>query len=172
MLGSTGKITPEQQTSNQNVFDVLYNSSPAKVKEFVTKGGLDATTKAVVAQGNTILSPQDAEVTADLIYKAAVPSLAGNIQRLLTQETKDNTMNNEFGTMGLKQNFENGYTFDVPTMQFKKTDRMTPRNAQVDQVNLLIKNTRSTFGVLGMDKTYVNGFDEDILTTLGMTPTE
>ena len=63
----------------------------------------------------------------------------------------------------MKQNFENGYTFDIPTMQFKKTDRMTPRNAQVDQVNLLIKNTRSTFGVLGMDKTYVNGFDEDIL---------
>ena len=34
------------------------------------------------------------------------------------------------------------------------------------------KNTRSTFGVLGMDKAYVAGFDEDILMTLGMAPTE
>jgi hypothetical protein len=172
MLGSTEKITPEQQVSNQQIMDGLLNSSPSKVKEVVTKGGLDAITKAVVAQGNTVLRPQDAEVTADLIYKAAVPSLAGNIQRLLTQETKDNTMNSEFGTMGLKQDIRNNYEFNTSTMQFNRTNRLAPRNAQVDQVNLLIKNTRSTFGVLGMDKAYVAGFDEDILMTLGMAPTK
>lgn len=172
MLTTNAPPTPASQDSAQKIIDGLLNNSAAKTKEAIKKGGLDAITKAVVAQGTGVISPQAATETADTIYKAAVPSLAGNIQRLLTQETKDNTMNNEFGTMGLKQNFENGYTFDIPSMQFKKIDRMTPRNAQVDQVNLLIKNTRSTFGVLGMDKTYVNGFDEDILTTLGMTPTE
>ena len=57
-------------------------------------------------------------------------------------------------------------------MQFKRTSRIAGRNPQIEQVNLLIRNTRKSFTELGMDNTYVSEFDEDILLTIGMASTE
>lgn len=164
--------TPESQETNQKIIDGLFNNSPAKVKSAVVKGSLDAVTKAIVAQGKGVVSAEKATESADFIYKAAVPSLAGNIQRLMMQETSNNTTNSEFGTMGKDQDFRNNYTFDIKTMQFSKTNRIAGRNTEVEQVNLLIRNTRKSFTELGMDSTYVSGFDEDILMTLGIAPNE
>tara|TARA_R110000851_G_scaffold5671_1_gene23218 strand:+ start:9294 stop:10967 length:1674 start_codon:yes stop_codon:yes gene_type:complete len=172
VMQTNGAPTEESQDTNQKIIDGLFNNSPAKIKSAVIKGALDATTKAIVAQGKGVVSAGKATETADLIYKAAVPSLAGNIQRLMMQETSNNPTNSEFGSMGMSQDFRNNYEFDVNTMQFNKTNRTAGRNAQIEQVNLLIRNTRKSFTELGMDSTYVNGFDEDILLTLGLAPTK
>ena len=172
VMQTLGAPTDESQETNQKIIDGLFNNSPAKVKSAVIKGALDATTKAIVAQGKGVVSAAKATETADLIYKAAVPSLAGNIQKLMMQETSNNTTNSEFGGMGLSQDVRNNYEFDTKTMQFNRTNRLAGRNTQIEQVNLLIKNTRQSFIELGMDSPYVKGFDEDILLTLGIAPTE
>jgi hypothetical protein len=172
VMQTSAPPTEESQDTNQKIIDGLFNNSPAKVKSAVIKGALDATTKAIVAQGKGVVSAAKATETAELIYKAAVPSLAGNIQRLNMQETSNNTTSSEFGTMGRSQDFRNNFIFNVKTMQFDKTNRTAGRNAQIEQVNLLIRNTRKSFTELGMDSTYVNGFDEDILLTLGLAPTK
>jgi hypothetical protein len=172
VMQTLGAPTEESQDTNQKIIDGLFNNSPAKIKSAVIKGALDATTKAIVAQGKGVVSAEKAEESADLIYKAAVPSLAGNIQRLMMQETSNNTTTSEFGSMGLSADVRNDYKFDVKEMQFKRTSRIAGRNAQIEQVNLLIRNTRKSFTELGMDSTYVNGFDEDILLTLGMASTK
>jgi hypothetical protein len=172
VMQTNGQATEESQDTNQKIIDGLFNNSPAKVKSAVIKGALDATTKAIVAQGKGVVSAAKATETADLIYKAAVPSLAGNIQKLMMQETSNNSTNSEFGGMGLSQDVRNNYEFDTKTMQFNRTNRLAGRNAQIEQVNLLIKNTRQSFIELGMDSPYVKGFDEDILLTLGLAPTE
>ena len=172
VMQTNGAPTEESQDTNQKIIDGLFNNSPAKTKSAVIKGALDATTKAIVAQGKGVVSAGKATETADLIYKAAVPSLAGNIQRLMMQETSNNPTNSEFGSMGMSQDFRNNFIFNVKTMQFDKTNRTAGRNAQIEQVNLLIRNTRKSFTELGMDSTYVNGFDEDIVLTLGLAPTK
>ena len=172
VMQTNGQPTEESQETNQKIIDGLFNNSPAKIKSAVIKGALDATTKAIVAQGKGVVSAEKAEESADLIYRAAVPSLAGNIQRLMMQETSNNTTTNEFGSMGMSADVRNDYKFNTKTMQFDRTSRIAGRNAQIEQVNLLIRNTRKSFTELGMDNTYVSGFDEDILMSLGMAPTK
>jgi hypothetical protein len=172
VMQTNGAPTEESQDTNQKIIDGLFNNSPAKIKSAVIKGALDATTKAIVAQGKGVVSAGKATETADLIYKAAVPSLAGNIQRLMMQETSNNPTNSEFGSMGMSRDFRNNFIFNVKTMQFDKTNRTAGRNAQIEQVNLLIRNIRKSFTELGMDSPYVNRFDEDIVLTLGLAPTK
>jgi hypothetical protein len=172
VMQTLGAPTDESQETNQKIIDGMFNNSPAKVKLAVIKGALDATTKAIVAQGKGVVSAEKATETADLLYKAAVPSLAGNIQKLMMQETSDNSTTSEFGGMGLNQDVRRNYIFDTKTMQFNRTNRLAGRNTQIEQVNLLIKNTRQSFIELGMDSPYVKGFDEDIVFALGLTPTE
>jgi hypothetical protein len=172
VMQTLGAPTEESQLTNQKIIDGLINNSPAKVKIAVIKGALDATTKAIVAQGKGVISAEKATETADLLYKAAVPSLAGNIQKLMMQETSYNKTNSEFGMMGRSQDVGNNYKFDTATMQFKKVDRLTGRNPQIEKVNLLIKNTRQSFTELGMEGSYVKGFDEDIILAIGMAPTK
>jgi hypothetical protein len=172
IMQTNGAPSEESQDTNQKIIDGLFNNSPAKIKSAVIKGALDATTKAIVAQGKGVVSAEKAEESADLLYKAAVPSLAGNIQRLMMQETSNNTTTSEFGSMGMSADIRNDYKFDVKEMQFKRTSRIAGRNAQIEQVNLLIRNTRKSFTELGMDNNYISGFDEDILLTLGMASTK
>jgi hypothetical protein len=172
IMQTNGAPSEESQDTNQKIIDGLFNNSPAKIKSAVIKGALDATTKAIVAQGKGVVSAEKAAESADLIYKAAVPSLAGNIQRLMMQETSNNTTTSEFGSMGVSADIRNDYKFDVKEMQFKRTSRIAGRNAQVEQVNLLIRNTRKSFTELGMDSTYVSGFDEDIALAIGMASTK
>ena len=172
VMQTLGAPTEESQETNQKIIDGLFNNSPAKVKSAVIKGALDATTKAIVAQGKGVVSAEKATETADLIYKAAVPSLAGNIQKLMMQETSNNTTTSEFGSMGLSQDVRNNYKFDTATMQFNKVNRIAGRNPQIEKVNLLIKNTRKSFIELGMEGSYVKGFDEDVMLAIGMAPTE
>jgi hypothetical protein len=172
IMQTNGAPSDDSQKTNQQIIDSVFNNSPAKIKSAVIKGALDATTKAIVAQGKGVVSAAKAEESADLIYKAAVPALAGNIQRLMMQETSNNTTTSEFGSMGVSADIRNDYKFDVKEMQFKRTSRIAGRNSQVEQVNLLIRNTRKSFTELGMDSTYVSGFDEDILLTLGMASTK
>ena len=172
IMQTLGAPPEESQEINQKIIDGLFNNSPAKVKTAVIKGALDATTKALVAQGKGVISAEMASESADLIYKAAVPSLAGNIQRLKMQETSYNSTNSEFGAMGGSQDFRDNFTFNVSTMQFDKTNKRAGRNAQVEKVNLLIKNTRQSFTVLGMEGSYISQFDEDILLAIGMARTK
>ena len=172
VMQTLGAPTEESQKTNQKIIDGLFNSSPPKVKIAVIKGALDATTKAIVAQGKGVVSVEKATETADLLYKAAVPSLAGNIQKLMMQETSNNTTTSEFGSMGMSADVRNDYKFDVKEMQFKRTSRIAGRNPQIEKVNLLIKNTRKSFTELGMEGSYVKGFDEDVILAIGMAPTE
>ena len=172
IMQTLGAPTEESQEINQKIMDGLFNNSPAKVKIAVIKGALDATTKAIVAQGKGVISAEKASETADLIYKAAVPSLAGNIQRLKMQETSYNSTTSEFGAMGGSQDFRDNFKFNVSTMQFDKTNKRAGRNTQVEKVNLLIKNTRQSFTVLGMEGSYISQFDEDILLAIGMARTK
>mgnify|MGYP003635041518 FL=1 len=172
VMQTLGAPTEESQEINQKIIDGVFNNSPAKVKIAVIKGALDATTKALVAQGKGVISAEKASETADLIYKAAVPSLAGNIQRLKMQETSYNSTTSEFGAMGGSQDFRDNFTFNVSTMQFDKTNKRAGRNTQVEKVNLLIKNTRQSFTVLGMEGSYISQFDEDILLAIGMARTK
>jgi hypothetical protein len=172
IMQTNGAPSEDSQETNQKIIDGLFNNSPAKVKSAVIKGALDATTKAIVAQGKGVVSAEKAAESADLLYKAAVPSLAGNIQKLMMQETSNNTTTSEFGSMGMSADVRNDYKFDVKTMQFKRTSRIAGRNAQIEQVNLLIRNTRKSFTELGMDNDYLNGFDEDIALAIGMAPTK
>ena len=172
IMQTLGAPTEESQEINQKIMDGLFNNSPAKVKIAVIKGALDATTKAIVAQGKGVISAEKASETADLIYKAAVPSLAGSIQRLKMQETSYNSTTSEFGAMGGSQDFRDNFKFNVSTMQFDKTNKRAGRNTQVEKVNLLIKNTRQSFTVLGMEGSYISQFDEDILLAIGMARTK
>ena len=172
VMQTLGVPTEESQETNQKIIDGLFNNSPAKVKSAVIKGALDATTKAIVAQGKGVVSAEKATESADLLYKAAVPSLAGNIQKLMMQETSNNTTTSEFGSMGMSADVRNDYKFDVKEMQFKRTSRIAGRNPQIEKVNLLIKNTRKSFTELGMEGSYVKGFDEDVILAIGMAPTE
>jgi hypothetical protein len=90
----------------------------------------------------------------------------------MMQETSYNKTNSEFGMMGRSQDVGNNYKFDTATMQFNKVDRLAGRNPQIEKVNLLIKNTRQSFTELGMEGSYVKGFDEDIILAIGMAPTK
>mgnify|MGYP003658062107 FL=1 len=74
--------------------------------------------------------------------------------------------------MGMRADVRNDYKFDVKEMQFKRTSRIAGRNPQIEKVNLLIKNTRKSFTELGMEGSYVKGFDEDVILAIGMAPTE
>ena len=167
IVGSTGPITPDHQETNVQVFDAMLNNSPAKVKEIVKQGGLDAITKSTVQQGSDVVPEQSRAEVADLIYRAGAPAISANIARIMSTQTRESV------TPSLtvaSRDFRQNYSFDVSTLQFKKTNSIAPRNTEIEQLNTLIRNQQESFRLLGQPD-LVARFNEDVAMAIGLAPT-